>query len=98
MSKKYICQGCNFSTNSTKDWKRHLDTKKHQKLNNKNKINNEWQCPVCNLVFGSRTTLWRHKKQCEETTQSLVSKEENKDDILCDDVNKIVDIPIITGG
>lgn len=90
MSKKYVCQGCNFSTNSTKDWKRHLETKKHQKLNNKNPSNTEWQCPVCNLKFGSRTTLWRHKKQCEETSQSIVtSKEEDTTNILTDDVNKL---------
>ena len=78
MSKKYTCIGCNFSTNSPKDWKRHLDTKKHAKLGNQcEKIC--WQCPVCNEKFGSRTSLWRHKKHCkEETTNQIVEKTEKK--------------------
>jgi len=81
MSKKYTCIGCNFSTNSPKDWKRHLDTKKHAKLGNQGeKIC--WQCPVCNEKFGSRTSLWRHKKHCkEETTNQIVEKNYNNDDV-----------------
>ena len=88
MSKKYICNNCNFSTNSSKDWKRHLDTKKHQKLTEKNTNQSDWQCPVCNLRFGSRTTLWRHKKTCEEaTTKPIVVKQESTTEIQ--DVNKM---------
>ena len=86
MSKRYACQGCNFSTNSSKDWKRHLETKKHQKLTEKSNVINDWQCPVCNTRFGSRTTLWRHKKNCDEVPTAV---EEKKPLALSDDVNKL---------
>tara|TARA_B100000902_G_C27267873_1_gene894623 strand:+ start:302 stop:1222 length:921 start_codon:yes stop_codon:yes gene_type:complete len=89
-NKKYICNSCSFSTNSSKDWKRHLDTKKHQKLTEKNTNCNEWQCPVCNTKFGSRTTLWRHKKTCDEAAQPIVLTQSSEEvNIMCDDVNKL---------
>lgn len=59
---KQECIECKYITNSQKDWKKHLNTKKH--ANHSVKEQNILQCPVCISSFGSRTSLWRHKKTC----------------------------------
>lgn len=59
---KQECIECKYITNSQKDWKKHLNTKKH--VNHLFKEQNLLQCPVCISSFGSRTSLWRHKKTC----------------------------------
>lgn len=59
---KYECIECKYNTNSQKDWKKHLNTKKHS-----SKETNILQCPICINSFGSRTSLWRHKKNCSSS-------------------------------
>ena len=57
---KHECRKCGYSTSNTKDWKKHLNTKKHRK---EDKL---LQCANCLLTLGSKTSLWRHKKTCVE--------------------------------
>ena len=67
-SQTFLCDNCEYITDNKKDYNKHLLTLKHknettetksQKINNKNNI-----CPKCQYNFNSRTTLWRHKKNC----------------------------------
>lgn len=46
MDNQFICEKCNFITSNKKDYKRHLLTKKHIKLNNKTnqKLSNNDKC------------------------------------------------------
>ncbi len=69
--KSYYCECCDYTTSRKNDWDKHLKTKKHigqcftfvskksQKVAQKKFI-----CDICDKVFKSRTTLWRHKKKC----------------------------------
>ena len=61
--KKYFCEGCNYSTNIRSHWEKHLQTKKHQ---------NVFCCEICDLKLGSKTSYYRHKKECKGSL--LISK------------------------
>lgn len=64
---KFYCEFCDYSTSKSSSWKKHTLTKKHQKaLEYTSMKQKERVCDVCNKIFYSRTTLWRHKKKCEK--------------------------------
>lgn len=63
---KYYCENCDYNTSRLSNWKKHIKTKKHRVK--PNRIN----CGFCGELFGSRTTLWRHKKKCKK---NIVSNE-----------------------
>ena len=69
-SDNFACVFCNYNTSRKSQYDRHLTTDKHQNAINETKVKQEcsekFQC-LCGLVCKSRTTLWRHKKQCKET-------------------------------
>jgi hypothetical protein len=74
--KKFCCEFCNYFTCNSKDFNRHLDTKKHQG----NKSGHFWKqkspkipekiflCD-CGVTFNSRSGLWKHQKTCEITNK-----------------------------
>lgn len=92
----FQCKYCDYTTSHIGHWKRHLETKKHKKLEMKQNETNEtkkdekgtnrtekqklcnYTCNICNESFGSRTTLWRHKKKCLKAN----SKKDSSDDAL----------------
>lgn len=92
----FQCKYCDYTTSHIGHWKRHLDTKKHKKLEMKQNETNETKtaqirtkrtekqkicnyiCDICNESFGSRTTLWRHKKKCVKAS----SKKDSSNDAL----------------
>ena len=76
-SKKFICSTCSYHTNKRSEYHRHLNTNKHKKRQYETKKSPT--CNICNKQFSSRTTLWRHKKQC---------KLENNNHSSCDDVSQ----------
>jgi hypothetical protein len=65
--KKYTCNACNYETNNKKDFNKHTLTKKHKiNIGEIKKIPKKYFCEICNTIFKSKTTLWRHKKHCEK--------------------------------
>jgi uncharacterized C2H2 Zn-finger protein len=62
----YNCQNCLYITDNKKDYNRHLKTRKHQQNEYvKNTIGlNKTVCPLCNKVFKSRTSIYKHKPIC----------------------------------
>ncbi len=61
----YNCEKCDYSTSKISNYKAHLLTTKHiNETEMKQKKANINQCICCEQVFNSRTTLWRHKKNC----------------------------------
>lgn len=67
---KYCCEPCGIKTDNKKDYNRHLFTAKHKREIEGEPIETPivpsvliYTC-LCNQNFNSRTTLWRHKKQC----------------------------------
>jgi hypothetical protein len=67
----FVCETCPFKTGNRKDYKRHLNSNKHQKLTN---VNNEMfknlpqfnkyknKCETCNYISCNNTDLKRHLK------------------------------------
>jgi hypothetical protein len=78
---KFSCNNCQFKTDNKKDFNRHLLTRKH--LGETNETNYEtsenpstYCCNFCGNDFNSRTTLWRHKKNCTNIEANI---DENND-------------------
>jgi hypothetical protein len=66
-SEIFVCKCCDYNTSRRGQYDRHLATDKHQNRSNetnmKQKSSEKFQC-LCGMAFRSRTTLWRHKKNC----------------------------------
>ncbi len=68
---KFYCKYCDYFTSYSKDYNKHLLTKKHN--NNANNgfdnafvLNKKtYTCENCDKIFVDRAGLWRHKKRCE---------------------------------
>ena len=73
-SLKYECKYCNFNTCKQNDYKRHLLTDKHKRLQNNDKsgVENKKYICECGREYKYRQGLYNHRKTC---------KGENKDDI-----------------
>lgn len=69
-NKRFKCDKCCFYTDKPSDWERHLRTKKHNSQGEK-----EIFCPTCGCTFGSRTSMWRHKKTCSVIENKTTSNE-----------------------
>lgn len=64
---KYVCEKCDFYSNNNSKYQIHLQTKKHNETNEtKVKQKKGHFCNICNTEYNSRTTLWRHKKNCSD--------------------------------
>ena len=95
-TKKFHCINCDYSTCRKSQYDRHLSTDKHKKLQNETfetknqqKSSKKFQC-ACGIILKSRTTLWRHRNICSQTTIEA-SNEETIDNIKDDtdtEVNK----------
>lgn len=80
---KFLCETCDYSTGSNKDFKKHLLTAKHN-LSTKStqkspKIPTAYFCN-CGKNYKERSGLWRHKKKCKEASENSQISEERKID------------------
>ena len=72
--KLFCCELCNYSTCYSKDYNKHILTKKHinnfnNSLNNQNVLNKKsYNCNNCSKYFNDRAGLWRHKQKCKTNT------------------------------
>ena len=104
--KKNICKCCDYSTSSNKDFKKHLGTAKHKKMedatscedfsNNsqpENPTNMIFTCVNCERQFKSRSGLWRHKKNCniEDICEEIVEQKPDKELELKDICQEIIE-------
>jgi len=65
---KYYCEMCDYNTSSSKDYNKHLTTRKHKmkqyEIKNSPKIPfNKYNCN-CGKTILSKTTQWRHIQSC----------------------------------
>jgi hypothetical protein len=88
ISKKNICEGCNYSTSKNSEFNKHLLTNKHI---NTTKYNNsgvekikEYLC-LCGKKYNHRASLFNHKKKCNY--QDLTSNNEISKNNITNDVN-----------
>tara|TARA_B100000424_G_scaffold84531_1_gene63213 strand:- start:1191 stop:2111 length:921 start_codon:yes stop_codon:yes gene_type:complete len=69
IAKKFYCEFCFYECSKESDFKKHLATRKHQKMVDGNKWKHDGnknspihQCSVCFRTFSSRAGLWKHMK------------------------------------
>jgi hypothetical protein len=79
ISKKYICNICDYQCSKKSEWEKHTLTRKHinrTKLNDLEQINIQKSQKIficeCGKEYSARNSLWYHKKKC-----SIVQGEEN---------------------
>jgi len=79
ISKKYNCKLCDYTTCKNTDYKKHLQTLKHQNRENETIVTDlslnvakNLQC-ICGISFNNRTTLWRHKKKCHYKNETKIN-------------------------
>ena len=68
----FYCEKCDFKCSKKSNYNKHLTTAKHKMKQNETNIMpknadplHNFICDFCYDVFQSRTTLWRHKKNCK---------------------------------
>jgi len=93
--KKYRCESCNYNTCYSKDFKKHLVTKKHMELSGSPPaFIKVLVCEVCNKKFKTSSGLWKHNnKGCH--SKSFDVKEDVKEDVKCDVKEEITDKQLI---
>jgi hypothetical protein len=66
--KPYNCELCDYHTNNSTDYDRHVSTSKHIKRtlssNTNNKNTPSFLCNNCNKGYKERSGLWRHSRKC----------------------------------
>jgi len=72
---KFVCKNCSYKTDKKSSWEKHLSTRKHMNnfckhLETEKVAPIEINCETCNLVFKSRSGLWKHKKNCSSITST----------------------------
>ncbi len=65
----YNCEGCLYMTHNKKDYIRHLDTRKHQLNDGNIVVTDKHACSICNKIFKSRTSIYKHKAVCRGPPQ-----------------------------
>jgi hypothetical protein len=93
--KKYCCELCNYNTAYSKDFKKHIVTKKHMEMSgNPMETTKVLICEVCNKIFKTTSGLWKHKnKGCHN--KCVDSKENVKCDVKDDVKDEITDKQLI---
>lgn len=85
----YNCELCDYVTKFSKDFKKHIITKKHE--NNKNnaettpkseKKSKKYNCQICDKIFNDRAGLWRHKKKCAENQNNNIEEQKEQDNLI----------------
>lgn len=70
--KKFICEICDYTTDSKKDFCKHNSTRKHTILTNPNPINpeikKEYTCH-CGNIYKHMSSLCHHRNKCKLSTQ-----------------------------
>jgi hypothetical protein len=89
--KSFTCDKCDYHTCDSKDFKKHLSTRKH--LGNESEIrgipekseveievdeDEKFLCENCNKVYHTQSGLWKHKKKCTVSSQRSLSQPEPK--------------------
>ena len=72
ISKKYVCNICDYYTERKSNYNHHLISTKHlisvemETNGNKNKqiLSKCLECTFCNKIFQNRSGLWKHNKNC----------------------------------
>jgi len=85
---KYECKDCNFISNIKSKYENHLKTKKHLKIYNKYKINDNglFECLICNKLFNYKTNIDRHYKTLHKDTNTIFKENNNQYNVYSDNL------------
>lgn len=82
----YSCELCYFNTCKKMDYSRHLLTMKHKNnvstTDDNKKNEKKYICEYCEKEYNDRAGLWRHKKKCSETNETLYKSDTNDKDLI----------------
>ena len=94
---KYECVLCAYSTSNITNYKKHLKTKKHLKKadgksvgkvgtlgKQKSSLGRVYLCEYCDTEYGSKSSFYRHKKECDliQEIKKLKKSEKNLNNII----------------
>ena len=79
---RYFCNICNFYSNQKIDWDRHILRPKHinKCVNDKEKLEKNFICNICNKIFKYQSGLCKHKKKCIKIPDEVEIKEVEKNE------------------
>ena len=73
VAQKFYCEDCDYTTNKTSSFKKHLSTAKHINLTNLTEKlpkvahqSENYICDICEKHYKSRMGLWHHKQRCSQ--------------------------------
>ena len=79
----YCCELCNYNTSYSKDYKKHLQTKKHMEHNGTiEEITKVLFCKNCEKEFKTNAGLWKHKQKCNVKEYAIKDEPTDKDLIM----------------
>lgn len=97
-SPKFLCKNCDFKCFKKNDYKRHLLTEKHKRLQNNDVDASQYKKYVCECGkdYKYRQGLYNHKRSCNFiNNENLIIHSENKDemkDLVCKLINENQDL------
>jgi len=93
---KYCCELCHYYTNYSKDYKKHLLTKKHISVSteiygNIKEIEKILTCQNCEKGFKTNAGLWKHKQKCNlEKTDCDIQPQKSENKLTIDDKDELI--------
>ncbi len=70
----FSCKSCNYNTSKKSDYAKHINTLKHinntYETNETKKSQKKFVCELCSKEMLSRSSLWRHKKNCQGSIEN----------------------------
>lgn len=84
----FICKQCDYSTSRKSQYERHLTTAKHHKttldyINTTKKFQKSsasYCCNNCQKIYKHHSSLWKHKKYCNNQTDLALNSSDNFSD------------------
>ena len=83
-SLNFECINCNFKSCKKNDYKRHLLTDKHKRLQNNDKsgVENKKYICECGREYKYRQGLYNHRKTCKgEKKENIIIQRENEENV-----------------
>jgi hypothetical protein len=89
VAKHFFCKECDYKTSKTSSWKKHLLTSKHKNtihtINleiHTNSMGSYYHKCCCGKFYKHYSSLWNHKKKCNNILEISPPEEMSKNDIM----------------
>ena len=98
VANNYYCEKCDYKCSKLYNWKKHLDTSKHNQETNGSILEKQSGkkgqicCENCNKEFKTRSGLWKHSKTCNFKDKKEVATEETETVTTSNEVHELKEI------